>query len=193
MGESVPPGVSFDSLKLLLDPAQGASRSPRLLASSVVDLSSTLSQTDSVTLSTDLFSEKGRLVAPPRPLQTDHHRYHHQRRPLATHSSPRRQGRLNRVLLWRTCRPSISPPWKRSRRRALWNLASHPTIANRQRPSVGRSGRDATNLPSAALVCALPPRARSSSGGRKWPPARPSEQSHPVRRSDCMLRWGYTC
>ena len=65
MGESVPPGVSFDSLKLLLDPAQGASRSPRLLASSVVDLSSTLSQTDSVTLSTDLFSEKGRLVTPP--------------------------------------------------------------------------------------------------------------------------------
>ena len=36
-----------------------------LLASSVVDLSSTLSQTDSVTLSTDLFSEKGRLVTPP--------------------------------------------------------------------------------------------------------------------------------
>ncbi len=35
------------------------------LAASVVDLSDTLSQDDSVTLSTDLFSEKGRMVAPP--------------------------------------------------------------------------------------------------------------------------------
>jgi hypothetical protein len=35
------------------------------LASSVVDLSSTLSQDDSLTISTDLFTEKGRMAAPP--------------------------------------------------------------------------------------------------------------------------------
>lgn len=35
------------------------------LATSVVDLSSTLSQDDSVTISTNLFTEKGRVVAPP--------------------------------------------------------------------------------------------------------------------------------
>jgi hypothetical protein len=34
------------------------------LASSVVDLSSTLSQDDSLTISTNLFTEKGRVVAP---------------------------------------------------------------------------------------------------------------------------------
>ncbi len=35
------------------------------LASSVVDLSGTLSRDDSLTISTDFFSDKGRVVAPP--------------------------------------------------------------------------------------------------------------------------------